>query len=477
MRAEDRPILLRLLASLGTNLFVTSRPLETLQQQFPEAEVFNITASASDIDLHIKDFLRHSPDVMALLEGTSFEERIVEAIHRKSGGMFLHAKLQLEALRQCINSLDMEETLEAFPTDIGTIYTKTWERILAQGPKHSNLAKLVLLWITHSHSEMTINTLRRAVATSPETHVFDPKRMVPEALLLSVCCGLVSVDEKTKLVRLIHYTTRDAILPRILELYPTPHAILAYVCIAHLTTCGLQNYCETAMTCDNEDYKFRSTVHDFNRLLRDDSLLAYAHRSWTHHTRQCHRTAHVMLAVAEFVLNCTTYPFQDREAHDFGGSLHIAAFYDLEELIPEAARLQSPTVRTTFLKSSPLIIAVKHGHLACARAILSVSGIDVNLGDRYGQNALMHAVIRDETKCAQVLLEAPGIQIDAADKHGCTALHHSAIEDRAEMAKLLLELPGIDVNAASTKGYLALMYAAKYSEVEVVHLFLGLPSI
>jgi hypothetical protein len=80
---------------------------------------------------------------------------------------------------------------------------KTWERICAQGPKLANLGKLVLLWITHAQTELTIDTLRRAVATSPETYRFDPKRMVPEALLLSVCCGLVSLDETTRIVRLI----------------------------------------------------------------------------------------------------------------------------------------------------------------------------------------------------------------------------------------------------------------------------------
>jgi ankyrin repeat domain-containing protein 50 len=116
---------------------------------------------------------------------------------------FLHAKLQLEALRKCVNALDVEETLEAFPTGIQAIYTRTWERICAQGPKLADLAQLVLLWVTHAQRELTIDTLRRAVATSPETHAFEPKRMVPEALLLSVCCGLVSVDEKTSHVRLV----------------------------------------------------------------------------------------------------------------------------------------------------------------------------------------------------------------------------------------------------------------------------------
>ncbi|KAH6902527.1 hypothetical protein BKA70DRAFT_1112935 [Coprinopsis sp. MPI-PUGE-AT-0042] len=150
LRVEDRPILLRLLTSLDAKLFITSRPLELLQQQHPQAQVFNIAASPSDLNLHIKDFLRNSPEVMALLEGTNFEERIVETIHRKSSGMFLYAKLQLEALRQCVSILDIEETLDGFPTDIEAIYTKTWGQILSQGPKQSNLAKLVLLWITTS---------------------------------------------------------------------------------------------------------------------------------------------------------------------------------------------------------------------------------------------------------------------------------------------------------------------------------------
>lgn len=115
---------------------------------------------------------------------------------------FLHAKLQLDALRQCVNVLDVEETLDGFPTDIGAIHMKTWEGILAQAQKYSNLAKLVLLWVIHARVEM-IDTLRHVVATSPETYAFEKERMVPEALLLSVCCGLVSVDGKTRIARLI----------------------------------------------------------------------------------------------------------------------------------------------------------------------------------------------------------------------------------------------------------------------------------
>jgi ankyrin repeat domain-containing protein 50 len=116
---------------------------------------------------------------------------------------FLHVKLQLEALRHCISIRDAEETLEQFPPDTGTIYSKTWERILAQGEKHAGLAKLVFLWLLYGYGDMTIDTLRHVVATCPETNIYDPKRLVPEALLVSVCCGLVAVDNVTRHARLI----------------------------------------------------------------------------------------------------------------------------------------------------------------------------------------------------------------------------------------------------------------------------------
>ncbi|KAH6902529.1 ankyrin repeat domain-containing protein 28, partial [Coprinopsis sp. MPI-PUGE-AT-0042] len=470
MRAEDRPVLVRLLVTLGVNLFITSRPLETLQRQFPQAQVFNIAASPSDLDLHIKHFLQDSPDLVALLEGGDFEEHIFETIHRKSGGMFLHAKLQLEALRRCISALDVEETLEAFPTDIEAIYMKTWERILAQAPKHSMLAKLILLWITHADGEMEIDMLRRAVATSPETHIFDPKRMVPEALILSVCCGLVSVDKKTKLVRLIHYTTQDAILPRILELFPVPHALLAHVCIAHVTTCGFQNYGETAI-----DYKAWSRREaDFKTLIHNDSLIAYAHRSWLQHTAQCDHYPPVIAAVAGLVLNSTHFPL--REARDFGGPLHVAAFYGLEVLGPPAAQLQSPNAQTQHYKDSPLILAVEHGHLACTKALLSLADVDVNLRDCVGGSALALAIKEEHIKCLQLLLKSPGIDLDA-EHEGFTALLSACYGGHLEAVKVLLEFPGIEIDAVDLEGWTALICATSRGHLEVVKLLLGLPGI
>jgi hypothetical protein len=102
---------------------------------------------------------------------------------------FLHAWLQLEALRQYTSARDAEKTLNEFPPGMDAIYKTTWTRIVNQKPKHVDLAKHVLLWVYCGR--MPLEALRDAVATCPDTHVYDEQRLVPESLILSVCCGLV----------------------------------------------------------------------------------------------------------------------------------------------------------------------------------------------------------------------------------------------------------------------------------------------
>ena len=115
----------------------------------------------------------------------------------------MHASLQLDAVSRCSSAQDILDTLKAFPSDIKDVYHQTWSRILNNTPNNVRLAKTVLVWVSYAARSMTIEELRHAVATHPDTHKFERKRLVSPALLLSLCCGLVTVEEETKLVRLI----------------------------------------------------------------------------------------------------------------------------------------------------------------------------------------------------------------------------------------------------------------------------------
>ena len=87
LREADRPVLLGFLASLNAKLFITSRPLSSLQKQCPKARIFDIAADPSDVKLLVHDTLRRSPDLMTLLDGTGLEDEIMEKICQKAGGM------------------------------------------------------------------------------------------------------------------------------------------------------------------------------------------------------------------------------------------------------------------------------------------------------------------------------------------------------------------------------------------------------
>lgn len=97
----------------------------------------------------------------------------------------------------------MSETLQVFPSTIEDVYLQTWSRILNQKPAHVAIAKAVLIWVLKAYRSMTIDEVERAVATSPETHKFEPSRLVPRTTLVSLCCGVVTIDEESRLVRLV----------------------------------------------------------------------------------------------------------------------------------------------------------------------------------------------------------------------------------------------------------------------------------
>ena len=95
------------------------------------------------------------------------------------------------------------ETLEQFPPKLEDAYLLTWARIQRQAKSHADLAARALLWVMYVKEEVGIETLRHMIATSTKTYTFEPKNMVPEAVIISACCGLVKVDRTSNRVRLV----------------------------------------------------------------------------------------------------------------------------------------------------------------------------------------------------------------------------------------------------------------------------------
>ena len=118
---------------------------------------------------------------------------------------FLHASLQLDAISQCSSLQDVKDILAEFPAHIDDVYHRTWQRICGQTSRQIWLAKAVLVWVLNASRSMTVDELRQAVAASHDqvNHQFEPGQLVSETTLITLCCGLVVVEEESRLVRLV----------------------------------------------------------------------------------------------------------------------------------------------------------------------------------------------------------------------------------------------------------------------------------
>jgi ankyrin repeat domain-containing protein 50 len=109
----------------------------------------------------------------------------------------------MEMLRQSLTVKELRHNLMKLPAKVGDMYAATFARVNAQEESHADLAKRVLVWVLYANRTPLVKELQYAVATCPQTHSFEEDRLVDQDTLLSVCCGLVTVETESQGVRLV----------------------------------------------------------------------------------------------------------------------------------------------------------------------------------------------------------------------------------------------------------------------------------
>ncbi|KAH6884738.1 hypothetical protein BKA70DRAFT_136376 [Coprinopsis sp. MPI-PUGE-AT-0042] len=312
--------LLQALSSLNVKLFITSRPLNRLAALFPDAHHFPVVARDDDLDIHIRKELSRSMELQAILaeESPGLRGRITSAIKKKCSGIFLHASLHLDALKECMTTECVEKTLKEFPPGIADVYAKTWTRIMKQSSKKAHLAKSVFVWVTHATRSLTVDELRHAVARCTDTFKFDSTLMVPAETLVSVCCGLIIIEKESGLVRLLHYTAKDVLQRLVLQTTPSPHGLLAAICMDRLSDAGFQ-------------HSTIASSEALERTLDSTPLLVYAYYSWSHHGRESMGHDASKHRLSKFIQECQAFPIIPSKHGSLGlfGPRDVAAHFDL----------------------------------------------------------------------------------------------------------------------------------------------------
>ncbi|KAJ6530005.1 ankyrin repeat-containing domain protein [Mycena vulgaris] len=211
----QRANLLRYLRSTtkngSVNIMITSRPhIGPDSTIFPRLQSLELRATEEDmrhyINIQISTSNKLSKHVSARPElHNEIESKILDNVH----GMFLLAKLHIDSLTGKNTIKAVRQALHHLPKNLRHTYDEAMERIDHQAEDDRELAYLTLTWVANAKRPLSVRELLEALAIEPNTTSLDPDNMLDMSILLSVCAGLVTVDETASVVRLIHYTAQD----------------------------------------------------------------------------------------------------------------------------------------------------------------------------------------------------------------------------------------------------------------------------
>lgn len=196
------------------------------------------------------------------------------------------AQLYVGLLSEAHSELDILEALDTLPKEIDATYDEILNRINSQRAKDAKLAKKVLGWITYAKQPLTIKELQQGLSITPDSTKPDERAEVHERILISACLGLVTIDSKSSIIRLVHYTTQGYIERLRERQFPEEQARIAKAC---LTCLGFDMFIQSSQISE--------------QMLDNYIFVHYASRLWAKHVNDLGENLDVQEAVLRVLTN------------------------------------------------------------------------------------------------------------------------------------------------------------------------------
>lgn len=171
----------------------------------------------------------------------------------------------------------MLDALEDLSGSLDGAFGETMQRIRCQPQSRRRLVQKCLLWLCHARRPLKIEELRDALAlmTMGRTATrLEQKYRPSEATIIDSCHGLVTVEKRSAVIRLVHYTLYEYLAhdsDGSLLQDQTPEKTIAELCINYQMLDGFRYW------CIRNDLEVR-------RMYMRYPFLIYAARQWI---RQC----------------------------------------------------------------------------------------------------------------------------------------------------------------------------------------------
>jgi hypothetical protein len=353
---------------------------------------------------------------------------------------FLLAQLYLESLTGKRSPKAVQIALKNLVTGSAAYdhaYKDAMERINGQIEDQEELAKQVLSWITCAKRPLTTTELQHALGVEVGECKLDELNFSEIEDIVSVCAGLVTIDEESGIIRLVHYTAQEYFERTQRQWFPNAETDITTICVTYLSFSAFESgFCQT-------DTEFIERFQSY-------PLYNYAAHNWGHHARVALTLSNGIIdfleskakveASSQAMRALTSYSsyftYSRVEPRHMTG-LHLAAYFGLEKAANALLRDEHGPDLTDSCSRTPLWYAVENGHEAVVKLLLD-KGADPDSTDENGLTPLWYAAENGHEAVVKLLLDK-GADPLSTDENGLTPIWCAAGNGHEAVVKLLLK--------------------------------------
>jgi ankyrin repeat protein len=359
------------------------------------------------------------------------------------------------------------------------IYNQAMERIEGHTDVIRSLAKRILTWITHAKRPLSIKEIQHALAVREHMTVFDSDYMPDTKYLKSVCAGLVTTDEESGIIRLVHYTTQEFFQQSQEKWFPEGESYLTNACLTYLSFSTFE-------------IKLCQTKEELEDRLRLNPFYGYAAYNWGHHARKATTTNQAIMKFLEgrvkmeasaqalteerrgkLMPRRLSWADGQRDSTQMTG-LHLAAYFGIERTVIDILQsCKSPDLKDLYGRT-PLSWAAENGHLRVVEQLLATRQVEADSEDGRHKSPLIWAAKGGHVAIVRLLLDE-GADFSLKADNERTPLSYAAENGHIEIVELLLDRGAdIEFGDESRRAYdkTPLSYAANQGHMAIVELLL-----
>ena len=431
----------------------TSRNIPSIERMLHGAKKVYIEPRDQDIRNFLNQRLQKWEFLTPhLKKDPKLQETIIENILSKAQRMFLLARLYIESLTRLFTLRKIKAALTTLPEGLNSMYDDVLERIKGQDHELASLAVDVVGWVYFAARPLRLLEIQHALAVQPGDAFFDEDGLPEKDLIISVCCGILSLQED-EIVTFIHYTTKEYFDRQRSSFLKGAEEKISQICLTYLS---FEDFSQGASENDK----------DFELRLERYPLLEYASSYWGSHVNNQETSTQAIDGLAvNFLLNAKA----------------VSSSIQIKTVCSRQHRFTYPGYSQDFSQYTPgLVLASAFGLSRVAKELVQ-RGVNIEEEDSRGVRALHQAIwerrdsmteylLTQQANC-QVQINSRNTPLHSAEAMQGSPLHLTAIKGNYRITKWLLA-NNCGPNARLENGWTPLHMAAANGHIHIVNLLI-----